>query len=79
MFSVALSSCPENTVLTGLNYLKDQPPVLAKPDNEYPTWLWDLLKPRVHADTGPGSKGEKAVLRQANRQRIKEQNFMKTQ
>lgn len=76
---VSLSSCPENTVLTGLNYLKGQPPVLALRDEEYPSWLWSLLKPKVYTDTGPGSKGEKALLRKANRQKIKEQNFLRTQ
>ena len=65
--------------MTGVNYLKGQPPVLAKPDEEYPPWLWNLLKPKVYNDTSPGSKGEKVMLRKANRQRIKEQNFLKTQ
>lgn len=74
-----LSSCQENTILTGLNYLKDQPPVLALKDEEYPSWLWGLLKPKVYPDDGPGGKGEKLRLRAANRQRIKEQNFLKTQ
>jgi large subunit ribosomal protein L54 len=65
--------------LTGLNYLKGQPPVVAKQDGEYPSWLWELLKPKVYTDMSPGSKGEKAALRKANKQRIKEQNFLKTQ
>ncbi|PAV23585.1 mitochondrial chloroplast ribosomal L54 L37 [Pyrrhoderma noxium] len=43
----SLSSCTEGTVLVGLNYLKGQPPVVAKKDEEYPPWLWDLLKPKV--------------------------------
>ena len=74
-----MSSCAPNTILTGLNYLKDQPPVLAMTDDQYPPWLWDLLKPRVYPDDGPGGRGEKMKLREANRQRIKEQNFLKTQ
>ncbi|OCB84205.1 hypothetical protein A7U60_g8881 [Sanghuangporus baumii] len=74
-----LSSCPENTVLNGLNYLKGQEPVIAKKDEEYPPWLWTILKPKPIPDDGPGGKGEKMRLRAANRQRIKEQNFLKTQ
>ncbi|KAG1761547.1 mitochondrial ribosomal protein L37-domain-containing protein [Suillus occidentalis] len=74
-----LSSCPPGTILEGLNYLKGQPPVIALPDDEYPSWLWDLLKPKVYADDGPGGKAEKKRLRKENQQRIKDQNFMKTQ
>ncbi|KAG1734325.1 mitochondrial ribosomal protein L37-domain-containing protein [Suillus lakei] len=69
--TTTLSSCPPGTVLEGLNYLKGQPPVIALPDDEYPSWLWDLLKSK--------SKAEKKRLRRENQQRIKDQNFMKTQ
>ncbi|KAG1865170.1 mitochondrial ribosomal protein L37-domain-containing protein [Suillus tomentosus] len=74
-----LSSCPPGTILEGLNYLKGQPPVIALPDDEYPPWLWDLMKPKVYEDDGPGGKAEKKRLRRENQQRIKDQNFMKTQ
>ncbi|KAH7906000.1 mitochondrial ribosomal protein L37-domain-containing protein [Hygrophoropsis aurantiaca] len=77
--TLSLSSCPPNTVLAGLNYLKGQPPVLALPDEEYPPWLWDLLKPRTAEDDGPGGKAEKRRLRKENRQKLKDRNFMKTQ
>jgi large subunit ribosomal protein L54 len=73
------SSCPPNTVLVGLNYLKDQPPVLALPDEEYPPWLWKLLDKSDTLDDGPGGEAEKRRLRKENRQRIRDQNFMKTQ
>ncbi|KAI0256613.1 mitochondrial ribosomal protein L37-domain-containing protein [Lactifluus subvellereus] len=73
------SSCPQNTILVGLNYLKDQPPVLALPDEEYPPWLWKLLDKSDLPDDGPGGKAEKRRLRRENRQRIRDQNFMKTQ
>jgi large subunit ribosomal protein L54 len=53
--------------------------VIALPDEEYPSWLWDLLKPKVYEDDGPGGKAEKKRLRKENQQRIKDQNFMKTQ
>ncbi|KAI8982821.1 mitochondrial ribosomal protein L37-domain-containing protein [Trametes punicea] len=77
--ALAKSCCTENTVLVGLNYLKGQPEVLAMPDDAYPPWLWTLLQPKQIPDDGPGGKGEKMRLRKANRQRIREQNFMKTQ
>lgn len=75
----ARSSCAPNTALVGLNYLKDQPPVLALPDEEYPPWLWNLLDKSELPDDGPGGKAEKRHLRKENRQRIRDQNFMKTQ
>jgi len=75
----ARSCCAPNTVLVGLNYLKDQPPVLALPDEEYPPWLWKLLDKSELPDDGPGGLAEKRRLRKENRQRIRDQNFMKTQ
>ncbi|TFK46671.1 hypothetical protein OE88DRAFT_1601035, partial [Heliocybe sulcata] len=75
----AKSSCPANTVLNGVNYLKGQPEVLALPDEEYPQWLWTLLDKKELPDDGPGGKAEKVRLRKENRQRIREQNFLKTQ
>ena len=63
-----------------MNYLKDQSPVLALPDEEYPSWLWKLLDNRYKVPVdGPGGKAEKQQLRKENRQRIRDQNFMKTQ
>ncbi|KAI0672760.1 mitochondrial ribosomal protein L37-domain-containing protein [Trametes maxima] len=77
--ALAESSCTENTVLVGLNYLKGQPEVMAQADDAYPPWLWTLLQPKELPDDGPGGKAEKVRLRKANRQRIRDQNFMKTQ
>ncbi|KAM0332247.1 hypothetical protein ACHAQA_002523 [Verticillium albo-atrum] len=37
------SSCPAGTVLTGLNYFKGKTDPVARPDEEYPEWLWDCL------------------------------------
>lgn len=51
----ALSSCPEGTVLKGLNYLKDEQPVVAKPDSEYPTWLWSLATTESSSSLDPTS------------------------
>ncbi|KAJ4484321.1 mitochondrial ribosomal protein L37-domain-containing protein [Lentinula edodes] len=73
------SSCPADTVLTGLNYLKNQPPVLALPDEEYPPWLWTILKPKELEDDGPGGRKERLERRRENKQRIRERNFMSTQ
>ena len=75
----AKSSCPEGTILPGLNWLKGQAPVTAKADDAYPAWLWKVLEPRVLPDDGPGGKAERYRMRKENRQRIREQNFMKTQ
>lgn len=75
----AVSSCPENTVLQGVAYLKGQQEVVAMADDAYPPWLWSLLSPKELPDDGPGGKAEKVRLRKANRQRIRDQNFMKTQ
>jgi len=69
----------EGTVLAGVNYLKNQPPVLALPDDEYPPWLWKLLEPKELPDDGPGGIAEKVRLRRENRSQIRDQNFMKTQ
>lgn len=69
----------EGTELVGLSWLKNQGPVLAKADSEYPPWVWTLLQPKELPDDGPGGKAEKVRLRKQNRQRIREQNFMKTQ
>ncbi|KAG7093460.1 hypothetical protein E1B28_007136 [Marasmius oreades] len=73
------SSCAADTVLTGLNYLKGQETVLAKPDEWYPDWLWTILEPKKLEYDGPGGKYERAERRKENKQRIKERNFMLTQ
>ncbi|KAF8802890.1 hypothetical protein BYT27DRAFT_6749780 [Phlegmacium glaucopus] len=73
------STCPADTILPGVNYLKGQPPVVALADEEYPEWLWTVLQPKVLEDDGPGGKFERAKRRAANRQAIKDRNFMLTQ
>ncbi|KAF8121966.1 hypothetical protein EV363DRAFT_1588278 [Boletus edulis] len=65
------------TIMTGLNYLKGEPPILAKPDEEYPAWLWELTKPRQLMDDGPGGKAEKRGLRLTHRQTLKDNNMFK--
>ena len=39
----ALSSCPEGTVLVGLNYTKGKTDPVALRDEDYPAWLWNCL------------------------------------
>ena len=73
------SSCPADIILTGLNYLKSQSPVLALPDDQYPEWLWTTLEPKEYPDDGPGGKGERMKRRRENKQKIKDRNFMSTQ
>jgi len=67
-------------ILPGLNYLKGQPPVLARPDADYPPWLWELTKKvKKPLPDEDGSKVERTKRRKERKQRIKEQNFLKTQ
>ncbi|KIL67134.1 hypothetical protein M378DRAFT_185837 [Amanita muscaria Koide BX008] len=77
--AIPQSSCPADTILTGVNYLKGQPPVLALPEDQYPEWLWTILESKVYPDDGPGGKAERVKRRLDNKQRIKERNFMSTQ
>ena len=71
-----VSSCPTDTVLTGLNYFKGESPVLAKPYEEYPAWLWDLTKPKLLAE-GRNADSEKRRLRLLYRQTLKDSNLFK--
>ncbi|KAG8930299.1 hypothetical protein FRC01_002965 [Tulasnella sp. 417] len=79
------SSCLPGTVLEGLTWLKDQKPVIAKADEEYPPWLWTLLERKVEdpkkpsPPPPPGSRDAQRALRKANRKNIKASNFMKGQ
>ncbi|KAF8599663.1 hypothetical protein BDV93DRAFT_448997, partial [Ceratobasidium sp. AG-I] len=68
------SSCPPQTVLTGLNWLKAQPSVLSLEDSEYPAWLWTLLDEKK---LGDGTSNPE--MRKKNREKIRMQNFMKSQ
>ncbi|KAG6332020.1 hypothetical protein ID866_7066 [Astraeus odoratus] len=71
---IPLSSCPAGTVLTGLNYLKGQQPVLAMADADYPAWLWSLAKQKSYGDDSAGGEAEKRRLRKENRQRLRDKN-----
>jgi large subunit ribosomal protein L54 len=74
-----MSSCPANTLLIGLDYLKGKPPLIALPDEEYPPWLWTLLQPKVNVDEGPGSVAEQRRMKAERKANIKYANFLKTQ
>ena len=37
------SAAPAGTVFTGLSIFKDKPDPVARPDHEYPSWLFELL------------------------------------
>lgn len=47
-----LSSCPEGTVLTGLNYFKNKTDPVALADDAYPEWLWRCMDVTRKAEDG---------------------------
>ncbi|KXJ95515.1 mitochondrial ribosomal protein L37-domain-containing protein [Microdochium bolleyi] len=47
-----LSSCPEGTVLTGLNYFKNKTDPVALADAAYPEWLWRCMDVTRKAEDG---------------------------
>lgn len=72
------SIAPAGTPLKGLNILKGQDNVVALADEEYPDWLWEVLDKgaqRRKLDANPARKAQKA-RRLANREQIKEKNFL---
>ncbi|KAI5861871.1 putative NADH-ubiquinone oxidoreductase 12 kDa subunit, mitochondrial [Durotheca rogersii] len=78
-----ISSCPEGTILTGLNYLKNQTDPVALADSAYPSWLWrclDVVKradDNVDEDAGDEfSKSKKQRRLAAKKQRIEEARLM---
>jgi large subunit ribosomal protein L54 len=55
----ALSGCPAGTVLNGLSYIKGKPDLVAKPDDEYPEWLWRCLEvTKKSSQQGDASAGD---------------------
>ncbi|KAF8327234.1 mitochondrial ribosomal protein L37-domain-containing protein [Cantharellus anzutake] len=75
------SSCVAGIVMPGLNYLKDQPPVVAVGDKEYPSWLWTILQPKLYPpeEQGLGGAAQKARHKKERKEKIRAQNFMRTQ
>ncbi|KAG7292426.1 hypothetical protein NEMBOFW57_002461 [Staphylotrichum longicolle] len=78
-----LSSCPEGTVLNGLNYFKGKTDPVALPDEAYPAWLWKCLevqkKASAAADADAGdefSKSKKQRRLALKRQRLQEARLL---
>ncbi|KAI3660206.1 hypothetical protein MP638_004480 [Amoeboaphelidium occidentale] len=65
------SSCPEGTVLSGLNLLKNGKDPVAFSDDKYPEWLFELANQPTSLDQLPFKKH---VQRLRNKH-IKEVNF----
>ncbi|CAK7268016.1 hypothetical protein SEPCBS57363_002888 [Sporothrix epigloea] len=81
----ALSTCPEGTVLAGLNYTKGKTDPVALRDEEYPSWLWDCLdvmkKSSTEEDADAGdefSKSKKQRRMALKRQRELEASILAT-
>lgn len=77
--TIPVSSCPADTIMPGINYLKGQAAIVALADDAYPEWLWGVLKERVYEDDGPGGLKERKDRRKLRQQAIKDRNFMQTQ
>lgn len=72
------SSVAAGTRLKGCNVRKAGEDPVALADEEYPSWLWELLDPeaqKAKLASNPILAMRKA-RRQANRQKIKENNFL---
>ncbi|KAK8027316.1 hypothetical protein PG991_004372 [Apiospora marii] len=78
-----LSACPAGTVLTGLNYFKNQTDPVALTDDKYPEWLWRCLDVQKKASDATAddaadefSKSKKQRRLAAKRQRALEARLM---
>ncbi|SCU97105.1 LAME_0F18536g1_1 [Lachancea meyersii CBS 8951] len=73
----ALSSCPAGTVLN-LQIKKSGKEPVALEDHEYPEWLWSVLDPKAQLKKLQQDplKMRKKQLRSANRDKIKQSNFL---
>ncbi|CAI1934077.1 hypothetical protein SEUBUCD646_0D04730 [Saccharomyces eubayanus] len=78
---VVASSCPAGTSLN-LNIWKSGKDAQALEDKEYPSWLWSVLDAKQavdHTAKDPGGEAlsqRKKNIRKANRQQIKQNNFL---
>ncbi|CAI4056107.1 mitochondrial 54S ribosomal protein mL54 SKDI_02G3760 [Saccharomyces kudriavzevii IFO 1802] len=76
-----VSSCPAGTSLN-LNIWKSGKDALALEEKEYPSWLWSVLDNKQDVEhAGQDQEGEALLkrrknIRKANRQRIKQSNFL---
>lgn len=46
VISRSISSCPEGTILKGINVMKNGQDPIAMADDKYPPWLWTILEPK---------------------------------
>lgn len=80
--SHATSSCSAGTLLN-LNVKKGGKEPVALEDSEYPEWLWGVLDSKAAANTSDALdnktadlQNRKKTIRKANRERIKQNNFL---
>ncbi|RKU41636.1 hypothetical protein DL546_001194 [Coniochaeta pulveracea] len=66
----ALSTCPEGTVLNGLNYFKGKNDPVAKPDDQYPEWLWRCLEVQKKDATEADEEGGDAFSKSKKQRRL---------
>ncbi|TRX96579.1 hypothetical protein FHL15_002481 [Xylaria flabelliformis] len=79
----SLSSCPEGTILKGLNYFKNKTDPVALADDAYPEWLWKCLEVQQKTEEGESddagdefSKSKKQRRLAAKRQRTTEAKML---
>lgn len=76
--SALQSSCKEGTPIK-INILKAGKPIVAKKDEEYPDWLWGLLDKDLQMQQLKEEslfKYKRKLVKKANVEKIKMQNFM---
>ncbi|EGG13246.1 60s ribosomal protein l37 mitochondrial precursor [Melampsora larici-populina 98AG31] len=76
--STPISSVKAGTPLKGLGIIKGVGDPVAKPDEEYPSWLWSLIEPGMGA--GKSDEPLRAIRRELNREnrnKIRNSNFLK--
>ncbi|KAK9770625.1 putative Mitochondrial ribosomal protein L37-domain-containing protein [Seiridium cardinale] len=67
----SLSTCPEGTVLSGLNYLKNKTDPVALADDAYPEWLWKCLDVTVKkSDEGENADAEAEFSKSKKQRRL---------
>ncbi|KAJ3035704.1 hypothetical protein HDV00_003465 [Rhizophlyctis rosea] len=70
------SSCPEGTVLKGINMFKGGADPVAKADKDYPDWLWTILEPKK-TEFEEHEKFSREYLRHVAQQKIKDNALAK--
>ncbi|KAI1504468.1 mitochondrial ribosomal protein L37-domain-containing protein [Biscogniauxia marginata] len=76
-----LSSCPEGTVLNGLNYFKNRTDPVALADDAYPEWLWgclDVTKKKADEEDADDAGDEFSKSKKQRRLAMKRQRDLET-